>query len=107
MIDWITIAIEMSILAFCGLLYYLFQSRKIKGYQHSERTEAYALWIYDYHHYLDEIKDSPDYSTLNGFVKEIEAVDLESQDERSILIQKVPAPMDKELKSRLLDILKD
>ena len=107
MIDWLTVAIEICILGFFALLYYLYQGRKVKRHFHNERVEAYALWIYDYHHYLEEIKDSPHYNELNAFVAEIETVDLENQMQRQTLNSKIPKSMDDELKERLCKILED
>lgn len=103
--DWLQLGIEMGILGFFALLYYLIQRRRITHYHHDEVVEQYALWIYDYHHFLDSIKGQPEYEILNAFVTDIESVDLQLANERAQLIQKIPSPMPSELRERLCRIL--
>lgn len=103
--DYYALLAEIGIIAFFLFLYYVYQKRRINYYHHDDKTEAYALWIYDYHHYLDSIKNSPDYQTLNTFVVDIEKVDLSNATERALLLEKIPEAMEAVLKSRLKEIL--
>ena len=105
MIDWLKVAIEIGILAFFALLYYFFQSRKLTRFHNNETANQFALWIYDYHHYLDSIKDHPHYLALNSFVTDIEEINLKNNAERIQLIEKIPTQMPLDFRERLQKIL--
>jgi hypothetical protein len=69
----LAIALEIGLLAFLGLLYYLFQKRRILKHAKNELIFALEDFLYDINCHLEENKNTQDNSTLQDFVKEAES----------------------------------
>ena len=70
--NWLTIIIEIGILAFILLLYYVFQRRRII---HRDIEEIFLVTddiIYKIHQYLDNKQGEGHYQELNNFVTSLE-----------------------------------
>lgn len=69
-----SIAIEMGILTFLGILYYLFQRRRIIR---NDLTDIYQLnekLIYHINDYIDDKRNESIYTVLNAYAEKLESL---------------------------------
>lgn len=67
-----SILIDLGVLTFLGLLYYLWQRRRIIVYSTQEITGELQDFLYHFHSYLQEHQNEEYYTELNAFALSIE-----------------------------------
>jgi O6-methylguanine-DNA--protein-cysteine methyltransferase len=70
--QWLYVLIDIGVLGFFALLYYIYQKRRIIYYSEVEfRLELESL-IDNLHYYLEENKDHNQFTQINQFVSQLE-----------------------------------
>ncbi len=69
---WLTVLIELGVLAFFGLLYYIIQKRRILRKDKEDIFYLLEQLIYELHHFLEENKQQNFYSDLNKICLNLE-----------------------------------
>lgn len=94
---------ELLIIIFFAGLYYLYTRRKIVLHFEYEVHERMEQLIYEIHCFLEENKNSTDYSLINEFVINLEEI-LNNRNFDFLKSLDVPQNLNKEFKNQFKDI---
>jgi hypothetical protein len=110
---WINIAIDIGVLAFAGLLYYIYQRRRILRHSLFQIEDALDKFHYHTNEYAEEMMKTPEYDNINSICEILDDYfqnkNLEQVLKISEKISYLPNPLQEEYKQiadKILDHLK-
>ena len=106
MSDMMRISLEMGLLTFLGVLYYLFQRGRIIRNDLAEIYHLIEKYIFHINDFLDDKKNESYYQELNAYAEKLERLN-EAGDIHVLysFLEKVPNGLPKELEADLETIM--
>lgn len=103
--DYEVLAAEMGVFAFFGLLYYIFQRRRIIHHSISEMFYILDAAIFKTHEFLDDKKNEPFYTKVNDFNLELEKINTRDDlPQLEKLLTNIPNELSDEIQMELKDV---
>ena len=105
MAPWLKITLDISVLAFLGLLYYFIQRRRIIKNDLGEIFHFLEKAIYQSNEFLDNKQDKQFYSRVNSFIESLEK-SLEGSDINLLneSLNSIPSELPEEVQIQLREI---